>query len=137
MIVIGTILGSILGGIQSQLFGRKITILTFRCQFRYYQKSNPGIRKALNHSQKRRMKSIIFVRLFILTGHVFISGDSDDDLYVDKYVPYLEQMEINETGKAILPPWTQWSDDQNFTNRSVLKNLNYDRRCTEAERENG
>ena len=83
------------------------------------------------------MKSIIFVRLFILTGHVFISGDSDDDLYVDKYVPYLEQMEINETGKEILPQWTQWSDDQNFTNRSVLKNLNYDRRCTEAERENG
>ena len=83
------------------------------------------------------MKSIIFARLFILTGHVFISGDSDDDLYVDKYVPYLEQMEINETGKAILPQWTQWSDDQNFTNRSLLKSLNYERKCTKIERSNG
>ena len=83
------------------------------------------------------MKSITLVTLLIFTGHPFILGESDDDLYVDKYVPYLEQMEINETGKEILPQWTQWSDDQNFTNRSVLKNLNYERRCTEAERDNG
>ena len=83
------------------------------------------------------MKSIIFVRLFILTDPVFVSGESDDDLYVDKYVPYLEQMEINETGKQIVTQWTQWSDDQNFTNRSVLKSLNYDRKCTETERSNG
>ena len=83
------------------------------------------------------MKSIIFFRLFILTDPVFVSGESDDDLYVDKYVPYLEQMEINETGKERLTQWTQWSDDQNFTNRSALKSLNYDRKCTDTERSNG
>ena len=83
------------------------------------------------------MKSITLVALLIFTHHVLISGESDDDLYVDKYVPYLEQMEINETGKEILPQWTQWSDDQNFTNRSLLKSLNYDRKCTKTERDDG
>ena len=83
------------------------------------------------------MKSVMRVTLLIITHHVLVSGESDDDLYVDKYVPYIEQMEINETGKEVLPQWTQWSDDSNFTNRSLLKSLNYDRKCTEIERENG
>ena len=83
------------------------------------------------------MKSISLYTLLIFTHHVLISGESDDDLYVDKYVPYLEQMEINETGKERLTQWTQWSDDQNFTNRSALKSLNYDRKCTDTERLNG
>ena len=83
------------------------------------------------------MKSIIVVTFLILTGRLFISGESDDDLYVDKYVPYIEQMEINETGKERLTQWTQWSDDSNFTNRSLLKSLNYDRKCTKTERDDG
>ena len=83
------------------------------------------------------MKSVMLVTLLIITHHVLVSGESDDDLYVDKYVPYIEQMEINETGKEILPQWTQWSDDQNFTNRSLLKSLNYDRKCTKTERDDG
>ena len=83
------------------------------------------------------MKSISLVTLLIFTHHVLISGESDDDLYVDKYVPYIEQMEINETGKERLTQWTQWSDDSNFTNRSLLKSLNYDRKCTKTERDNG